>query len=99
MPTQEESLQELLATLESQERDEEVKQQPEVKQDNSTIKQLRDHAKRLERELKKADEERAELRKFRDETQAALRQGALLEAGLTPRQAEVYLKAYDDTTP
>lgn len=66
---------------------------------NSTMKQVRDHARKLERDLKKLQAERDELAKFREETTQKMRQDSLLSAGLTPRQTEAYLRLYDDVTP
>lgn len=66
---------------------------------NSAMKQVRDHARKLERDLKKLQAERDELAKFREETTQKMRQDSLLSAGLTPRQTEAYLRLYDDVTP
>ena len=66
---------------------------------NSAMKQVRDHARKLERDLKKLQDERDELLKFREETTAKMRQDSLLSAGLTPRQTEAYMRLYDDVTP
>lgn len=71
----------------------------EEKPTNSAFKQLRDQAKRLERDLKKIQAERDELAKFREETTAKMRQDALASAGLSPRQTEAYMRLYDDVTP
>jgi len=68
------------------------------KKENSAFAQVRSHAKKLERDLKKLQEERDELLKFREETNLKTRQDALLSAGLTPRQAEAYSRLYDDVT-
>ena len=66
---------------------------------NSAFKQVRDHARKLERDLKKLQAERDELQKFREETTVKMRQDALTSAGLSPRQTEAYMRLYDDVTP
>jgi hypothetical protein len=99
MPNPGDELQELLDSLEAEEADEEKGTTDKPKQESSVIKQLRGHIRRLERDNKAADAEREELRKFRDETTAAMQSASLLAAGLSPRQSEVFLKAYDTVTP
>lgn len=97
MPTQDE----LLALINSldEEREEAKTDEPKPARDSSAFKELRDHAKRLEREQKKSEEELAELRAFKQRTVMAERTSTLTGAGLTEAQSQAFLKLYDDVTP
>lgn len=66
--------------------------------ENSTIKAIRAEAKRAEKRAAAAEAEAAELRKFKEEATLAARTSALAQAGLTPSQAQVFMKAYDEVT-
>jgi hypothetical protein len=89
-----------LEALESEENDsEEEGKAPSAPPENSTIKAIRAEAKRAEKRAAAAEAEAAELRRFKEEAESERKQAALAAAGLTPRQAEVFLKASDEVTP
>lgn len=83
------SFEELLAELELEE-EKDSEREPEPKE-SPNFKALRDAYKRQERELKT-------LREFRERTVQQERADALNAAGLSPRQAEAYLKMYDEVS-
>lgn len=66
--------------------------------ENLTFKQLRDHARSLERETKKYEKELEELRAFRDKVTTEKRAAQLTAAGLSPRQSEAFSKLYDEAS-
>lgn len=66
---------------------------------NSAIKAIRDHAKKLERELERERKAREELTAWKEQRVAEDSTNALKAAGLSPRQAEVFLKFYGEVTP
>lgn len=66
---------------------------------NSAIKQIRDHAKKLERDLARATKLAEELTAWKAQRTEDDNANALKQAGLSPRQAEVFLKAYGDVSP
>lgn len=72
---------------------------PASESKNSSFKDLRDHARKLERSNKQFEKELEELRAFRAEVETERRYGALTEAGLNKRQGEAFLKLYDEVTP
>jgi hypothetical protein len=67
--------------------------------ENSTIKAIRAEAKRAEKRAAEAEAELAELRAFKEEATQEKQQAILVGAGLTPRQAEVFLRSFDAVTP
>jgi hypothetical protein len=97
MPTPEEELQDLLDGSNDDSAAEEKTSEKPV--ESSTIKQMRAQLRRLEKEYKAADAERTDLRKFKDEAVSVAQTSALTSSGLTPRQSEVFLKAYGDVSP
>jgi hypothetical protein len=66
---------------------------------NATIKDLRAAIKRLERASNTAAKERDELRAWKEQRLEEDNVNALNGAGLSPRQAEVFLKFYGAVTP
>ena len=67
--------------------------------ENSTIKAIRAEAKRAEKRAAEAEAEVAELRVFKEATTKREQETALTAAGLSPRQAEVFLKSFEEVTP
>jgi hypothetical protein len=66
--------------------------------ETSSMRAVREQAKRLERELKKREEELASLREYKETAESKQKADMLLASGLSPRQSEVFLKAYDAVT-
>lgn len=66
---------------------------------NSAIKAIRDHAKKLERELEKTRKAYEDLEAWKEQRVQEDSTNALKAAGLSPRQAEVFLKFYGEVTP
>lgn len=66
---------------------------------NSAIKAIRDHAKKLERELERERKAREELSAWKEQRVQEDSTNSLKAAGLSPRQAEVFLKFYGEVTP
>jgi hypothetical protein len=97
------SLDEMLAAIAAEDEGEETETteaaQAPAPKSNSAIKAVRDHAKKLERELAAATKERDELRQRDEERTAAENARILADAGLSPRQADVFLKFYGSATP
>ena len=87
----------LLAGSDSE--DEETEVSDDRPRENSAVKQMRDHIKRLEKDLAKTKKQNEDLVAFRQEVTARERNQKLLEAGLSEKQATVFLKSYDDVTP
>lgn len=86
----------LLASLENEETDE---GETTDGGENNAIKQVRDHAKKLEKQLKSAAKELGELREFKqtvvaDQTKATV-QKAFTDAGLNEKHASLFLKVHD----
>lgn len=97
------SLEEMLAAIAAEDSGEDTvsddtEDTPRAKP-NSAIKQLRDHAKKLEREANAAAKERDELRAWKEQRVQEDNANALKGAGLSPRQADVFLKFYGEVTP
>lgn len=97
------SLEEMLAAIAAEDGDQETvsddtNDAPKAQQ-SSAFKQLRDHAKKLEREAAAAAKERDELRAWKESRVQEDNSNALKGAGLSPRQADVFLKFYGDVTP
>lgn len=67
--------------------------------DTSSMRAVRAQAKRLEKELKEREAELASLREYRDTTEARRVNDLLLASGLSPTQAEVFIKAGFEATP
>lgn len=71
--------------------------------DSAPFKQLRDHAKKLEREIKDRDKELEELRSFRAEAERRAKQELLRQAiaavGLNEKHAELFTAARPDQEP
>lgn len=71
--------------------------------DSAPIKQLRDHAKKLERELKTRDKEVEELRAFKADAERRAKQELLRQAisavGLNEKHAELFTAARPDQEP
>lgn len=69
------------------------------KQENKAFKELRDHAKRLERENNRLNKEVGDLREFKTSVTKAQRakqvEGAFKELGLNEKQAELFLRVSD----
>jgi len=95
------SIEEILASLseepETADGDDNDTSEPK---DNKTIKAIRDHAKKLERELSKAAKELGELREFkstvtREKTQEQVT-AAFKEAGIEDRFAKLFLRVQGD---
>lgn len=96
------SLEEMLAAIAADDAGEDTESEetvPTPRKDNSAFKQLRDHAKKLEREAAAAKKEAEELREWKQTREEQDKSSALAGAGLSPRQAEVFLKFYGDVTP
>lgn len=94
------SLDEMLAAMaEAEDGDEDTGTEVTPPKPNSAIKQIRDHAKKLERELERERKQREELTAWKEQRVAEDSTNALKAAGLSPRQAEVFLKFYDGVTP
>jgi hypothetical protein len=76
-------------------------EEPEV--ENSTIRQIREHARKLEKELKAARKELEDLRAYREQTErertVASARTIFEQVGLNPKWAELYLKAQDGAEP
>ena len=70
------------------------------RQESNPMKELRNHAKELEKQLKATEKEKAELLKFREEVETRQRRDALAstftDLGLTDKQAELYFKTQTD---
>jgi hypothetical protein len=70
---------------------------------SSSFRQLREYAKKLEKELKSLQKEAEELRQFRAEQEKAQRKSQLAasfkELGLSEKHAELFLLAKPDTEP
>jgi hypothetical protein len=103
MPLTEEQAAQILALIQAEEPSEtedpgEVAP-PEKVGENATIRSIRAEAKRAEARAKQAESELAELREFRETTVAKMKADTLASAGLSPKQAEVYLKANEDISP
>lgn len=95
------SIDEILGALEESDSEEDTETTtaaPPAK-DNRAFKELRDHAKRLEKETAKMNRELAELREFKSSITKAERaqqvQGAFKELGLNEKQAELFLRVTD----
>lgn len=104
MPLTEEQAAKILALIEESEEtgEESVPDVPaseSAPKENATIRSIRAEAKRAEKRAAAAEAELAELREFRETTVAKLKADTLTSAGLSPRQAEVYLKANEDISP
>jgi hypothetical protein len=64
--------------------------------ENSAIKQVREAQKAAEKRAKEAEARVAELEAFKTDAESKERMGTLTNAGLSPRQAEVFLKSFDE---
>lgn len=94
------SLDEMLAAVAEAEDDgEDTGAEVTAPKPNSAIKAIRDHAKKLERELERERKAREELSAWKEQRVAEDSTNALKAAGLSPRQAEVFLKFYGEVTP
>src|SRR5512132_2429719 len=67
--------------------------------DTSSMRAVRAQAKRLERELKAREDELAALREYKETSEATKRTDLLLGSGLSPTQAEVFVRAGYEATP
>lgn len=66
--------------------------------ENSSIKAIRESEKAAQKRARDAEARVKELEAFKTETETTARVNSLTNAGLNPRQAEVFLKSYDDVT-
>ncbi len=90
---------ELLASFEGEDEDPTEAVEAEPKKDNTVIKQIRDHGRRLEKELEKARKESDELKAWKTEFEARSKAEVLGAAGLNSRQQAAYLALNQDVTP
>lgn len=78
-------------------------EEEEVEVETSTIREIRQHAKRLEKDLAKARKELEELRAYRAaaeaERRAAQVKAAFQSVGLNERWADLYVKVHPDAEP
>lgn len=90
---------ELLAGFDSDEEDTDDEVTDNRPPESTGFKQLRAHAKKLERDLNRHKKEVEELRAFRTEVEQKERLSTLTTAGLNEKQATVFLRTYDAVTP
>jgi len=90
---------ELLAGFDSDEEDTDDEVTDNRPSESKGFKQLRDHAKKLERDLNRRNKEVEELRAFRAEVEQRERMTTLSGAGLNEKQATAFLRMYEQVTP
>jgi hypothetical protein len=92
-----EDIEELLAGLDAEE-ESAAKVEPPDK-DNKVIKEIRDHAKRVERELAASRKEAEELKTWKTEQESRSKAQALSAAGLNEKQQVAFLALNQEVTP
>lgn len=71
---------------------------PAAPAENSSIKAIREAAKAAEKRAREAEAQVKELAAFKAATEQKAREQTLVQAGLSPRQAEVFLKSFDEVS-
>lgn len=93
------SIDDILDALKDEDGSEEEPVETSAPKENKAFKELRDHAKRLERENARLNKEMGELRDFKSSVTKAEKakqvQGAFKELGLNEKQAELFLRVTD----
>lgn len=90
----------LLADLDSEDTSEaETSTEVDENRPNRGLKQLRDHAKKLERDLTRTRKEADELKAYKETVEQERKASSLAGAGLNDKQAKAFLRMYENVTP